>query len=206
MEIQLSWIEWVGFLTALVYLIFSINQSIWLWPLGILSAVFYMIVFYKTNLYADMILQVYYLLVGVYGWLYWKGKQRDENKEKININVVNRKQAIVGFACFSLLYALLVVVLKYLPELFNIPSSDMIYLDAFTTAGSFIATYMLVKKMIEQWVLWIIIDTVAIGMYMYKELYFTSILFFIYTVMAVWGYFSWRKELKLQLICKKIPA
>jgi len=200
MEIQLSWIEWLGFASAIIYIYFSINKKIWLWPTGILSSLFYIGVFFIARLYADMILQVYYLIVSIYGWIIWKSKHNNEDENEFKIIKVSKEIGLKIFGVFVLLYVLLALVLLYLPSLIGVPSSDMPYLDAFTTAGSFVATWMLVKKMIEQWLLWIVIDAVALGMYIYKGLYFTSILFLIYTIMAIWGYYAWRKDLKLQIV------
>ena len=82
LDIQFSWIEWFGFITALIYLYFSVNQKIWLWPMGILTSVFYMVVFFDARLYADMGLQLYYLVVSITGWIIWKSKQQQEQKQK----------------------------------------------------------------------------------------------------------------------------
>ncbi len=197
-DFQLSWVEWIGFVVSLIYLYFSINQKIWLWPMGLLSSVFYMIVFLMVHLYADMILQVYYLVVSVWGWIFWKKKQEDNKTKTIPIKKTSVKDFVnISFA-FVMLYLLLVLVLLKLPSVLNIASSEMPYLDAFTTAGSFVATWMLVKKRIEQWLFWIVIDMVSMGMYIYKGLHPTAILYFIYSVMAVGGYIVWRKEFKSQ--------
>ncbi len=192
----MSLTEWVGFFSALIYLYFSIKQNIWLWPMGIISSLFYMVVFLSAHLYADMILQVYYLIVSVWGWIFWKKKQEESETHTMDIINTSIKDFLWISLAFSLLYIVLVIILLKVPTLIGIASSEMPYLDAFTTAGSFVATWMLVKKRIEQWLLWIVIDLVSIGMYIYKELYLTTVLFFIYTVMAVAGYLMWLKDLK----------
>lgn len=193
---QLSWVEWVGFFSALIYLYFSVNQKIWLWPMGIMSSLFYMVVFFNTHLYADMALQFYYFIVSILGWVLWRDKQIIEGKKKIQIVNTSRKVFVKLFVVFLLLYALLAYLLVWLPPILHIASSDLPYWDAFTTAASFVATWMLTKKMIDQWLIWVVVDVVAMGMYIYKELYLTSILFFIYSAFAVWGYFFWLGDLK----------
>ncbi len=197
-EFILSWTEWVGFVSALIYLYFSVNQKIWLWPMGILSSVFYMVVFFDVQLYADMVLQVYYLVVSIAGWIMWRHKQVEESKEKTKIRVVNKALLINLSASFIVLYVILAFLLIKIPPILNLASSDMPYWDAFTTAASFVATWMLAKKMMEQWLVWIVIDLVAMGMYIYKGLHITALLFFIYSVIAVWGYLSWLKDYKFQ--------
>ncbi len=199
-DFSFSWLEWFGFVSAIIYLYFSVNQKIWLWPMGIVSSLFYMIVFYYTRLYADMILQLYYLVVSIWGWIFWHDRQIDEGNEKIKIQKVTNKTYIRLLVAFCILYVLLAYLLLTVPSALNITASDMPYWDAFTTAGSFVATWMLVKKIIEQWLIWIIIDSVAMGMYMYKGLYFTAFLFLVYSVMAAWGYFAWLKDIKKQSV------
>lgn len=197
-DIQFSWIEWVGFIAALVYLYFSVNQKIWLWPMGIITSAFYMAVFYDARLYADMALQVYYLVVSISGWIMWKSRQDEECRTKTTIIKVNNIMAGKLFFAFVILYGVLAYLLINIPPLLNVEASDLPYWDAFTTAASFVATWMLAKKMIDQWIVWVVVDFVAMGMYVYKGLYVTAILFFIYTIIAVWGYFSWLQDYKKQ--------
>ncbi|GAF04073.1 nicotinamide riboside transporter PnuC [Saccharicrinis fermentans] len=192
----LSWGEWFGFITALVYLYFSINQKIWLWPMGILTSAFYMSVFFDARLYADMVLQIYYLVVSIYGWIIWKNRQSDEQVDKIMIVKVNKSMLFKLLLAFGVLYVALAFILIVVPPFIGIAASDLPFWDAFTTAASFVATWMLAKKIIDQWLVWIVIDFVSMGMYFYKGLYVTGFLFFVYTVMAIWGYFSWLRDYK----------
>ncbi len=195
---EFSWMEGIGAFAALVYLYFSINQKIWLWPMGILTSAFYMAVFFDARLYADMILQVYYLVVSVMGWMIWRNRQEEEHQEITQILKTSKQMALMLLLAFVILYAALTWALIKVPSMINIAASDMPYWDAFTTAASFVATWMLAKKLIEQWLIWVVVDFVAMAMYLYKGLYITAILFVIYTVMAIWGYFAWLRYLKLQ--------
>lgn len=195
---EFSWMEGIGAFAALVYLYFSINQKIWLWPMGILTSAFYMAVFFDARLYADMILQVYYLVVSLMGWMIWSNRQKEENQETTRILKTSKKRAFMLFFAFVMLYAALAWALINVPSMINIAASDVPYWDAFTTAASFVATWMLAKKLIEQWLIWIVVDFVAMAMYLYKGLYVTAILFVVYTVMAIWGYYAWLRHLKLQ--------
>jgi len=193
---QFSWVEWVGFFSALIYLYFSINQRIWLWPMGIISSLFYIVVFFNNQLYADMVLQFYYFIVSIIGWILWRDKQITEGKKKTQIIRMSKKVFVILFVVFVLLYVLLTYLLITLPSMLHISSSELPYWDAFTTAAGFVATWMLVKKMIDQWLIWVVVDIVAMAMYVYKELYPTSVLYFIYSIFAVWGYFYWLGDLK----------
>jgi len=190
--VQDNYTEILAAIAGLVYLYFSINQLIWLWPLGILGSVLYTIVFFHAGLYADMSLQIYYFTVSIYGWYHWKyGKKKDEEQ----LPVIR-----IGTSTYGIL--ILVTILLTISSGYVLDHyfhSSIPYWDAFTTAGSIVATWMLARKMLENWVFWIVIDFVALGTYIYKELYATAALFLVYTVMAIIGYNIWKRDLKGQL-------
>ena len=189
-------IEILGVATALAYLYFSVRQKIWLWPLGILTSLFYIYVFFEGNLYADMGLQIYYLVISFYGWYFWLFGGKNNIRNSLKVTELGTKLSLSLIGTGIIIYWLLVFALKTIPPLLDIPASDLLYWDAFTTAASVIATWMLARKILEQWLVWIIIDTVSMGMYIYKGLYLTSGLFFVYTLIAVYGYFEWKKDTK----------
>jgi nicotinamide mononucleotide transporter len=182
-------IEVLGAITGLIYLYFSIKQNIWLWPLGIITSLLYVYVFFQSKFYAGMSLQVYYFAISIYGWYFW---QRGNNKGKDNKLPVIRVKGI-EWIIFILITLVLSLVFGYFLD--NYTDSPLPYWDAFTTSGSVVATWMLVRKYLEQWLFWIVIDLVSIGTYIYKGLFPTVILFSVYTVMAYIGYKQWRKEL-----------
>mgnify|MGYP006299918491 CR=1 FL=1 len=189
-----NYIEVLGALTGLIYLYFSLNQIIWLWLLGIITSALYIFVFFNSGLYADMGLQVYYLIISVYGWIHWlKGGKTEKNPEeknaKLPVSSLKRKYIIALIVITGIMTILLGMLLS------EIKNSSIPYWDAFTTSGSIIATWMLARKYIENWIFWIIIDLIAMGTYVYKGLYPTVILFFVYTLMAVIGYIEWKKDL-----------
>lgn len=187
--------EVLGVLFALIYLWFSIRQNIWLWPFGLLTSFFYILVFYHSRLYADMGLQVYYLVISVYGWYHWLYGGKSDQKDALPVTRTTKQQGIRLFLITFVIYWILAALLTYLPGWLGIPGSQMIYWDAFTTAGSVVATWMLARKILEHWMIWIVVDLVSMGMYIYKGLYLTSFLFIVYTVMAVVGFLEWKKDL-----------
>jgi len=189
--------EILGVLFAFVYLWFSIRQKIWLWPFGLLTSFFYILVFYHSRLYADMGLQGYYLAVSLYGWYHWLYGGKKEEHDTLPVSRTTRRQGGMLLLVTFVIYWILVALLTFLPRWLEIPSSQMIYWDAFTTAGSIVATWMLARKMLEHWLLWIVIDLVSLGMYLYKELYLTAFLFLVYTAMAVVGFREWKKGMIL---------
>jgi nicotinamide mononucleotide transporter len=184
-----NYIELLGALLSLVYLFLSIRQSILLWPVGILSAVLYMIVFFQTKFYADMGLNGYYFFISIYGWITWRSASRGKG---FGIPVVH--VGVIRGVLLLLIVLLLFFAIGYLLD--NYTDSPIPYWDAFTTAGSIVATWMLTKKIIEHWILWVLIDIVSLGLYLYRGLFPTAVLFAIYTTMAVVGYIQWRRSMK----------
>lgn len=191
--LTLNYIEVLGALTGLIYLYFSINQIIWLWPLGLVTSGLYIYVFYHSGLFADMGLQVYYLLISLYGWHHWLtgGKNKTNVDHKSELPVSSLRPIYIGI--LILITISMTVLLGLL--LSEIKNSSIPYWDAFTTSGSIVATWMLARKYIQNWIFWIIIDFVAMGTYIYKGLYPTVILFLVYTLMAFIGYRKWKKDM-----------
>lgn len=187
-------IEIFGLVSALAYLYFSIKQNVLLWPLGLISAFIYIYIYFNVNLYADMGLQVYYVIISVYGWGYWantKNNNSNEN-ETSKVQFTDLKTGIFLFFTTVLIFIFIAFILK------NYTNSDLPYWDALTTSAGITATWMLARKYIEHWILWVIIDSISMGMYIYKELYITALLFIIYTAMAVVGYIQWKNSLNLK--------
>ncbi len=186
--LQTHWIEIVGAILSLIYLYLSIKAKVSLWFFGIISSIFYIVVFYQTKLYADMSLQFYYVFISIYGWIHWKhGKL--ENEELTIAIMTNRDwlNTIVGTV---------VVYVVYYHFLANCTDSTITKSDALVGAMSVIGTWMLAKKFLENWLMWILADGLCIGLYLYKELYPTAILFVIYTFMAGVGYWEWKKTIQ----------
>jgi len=185
-----NYIELLGAIFGLLYIILSIRQNIWCWPVGLITSALYIYVFYITKFYADMGLQVYYLVVSIYGWYFWLFGGKSKKTDDLKISSVKFNLSIYLVIATVVLFGIIAYILV------NYTDSEIPYWDAFTTAGSFIATWMLARKIIEHWLVWIIIDAVSLGLYIYKGLYATVILFAVYTVLAVTGYIEWKKELK----------
>jgi len=198
-ESIISWtssniIELSGALLGILYIFFSIRQHILTWPTGLLTSLLYIYVFFKSGFYADMGLQWYYAFISIYGWYYWlRGDQKVKNEKEANVPVKRSSTELLKkiTGATILIYAvILFILLKY-------TDSDVPFMDSLTTALSIVATWMLAKKYIEHWLIWIFTDLVSAGLYVYKGLWPTVILFIVYTVMAVTGYYEWKKNLKI---------
>lgn len=185
-----NWIEIVGVTTGLLYIILSVRQSIWCWIFGIISSGLYLFVFFNSKIYADMTLQLYYVVMGVYGWWHWSRADKKSGSTKILVTSLTLRSASILFALTS---ALFFVIAWFLIQFTDSPVP---WIDAFTTSLSFTATWMLARKILEHWVIWIIVDAVSVGLYFYRGLYVSIILFAALTILAVYGYFEWKKEWK----------
>ena len=181
-----NYIEVLGAVLGLVYIFLSIRQNIFTWPVGLLTSALYIYVFFKTKFYADMALQVYYVGVSIYGWYYWmKGNPGKENKLQV---VHTPRKFRIPLMIISMVFFLFIAwILK------NFTDSPIPFWDAFTTAFSLTATWMLARKYLETWLIWIVVDIVSTILYAVKDLWATVILFTVYTGMAAVGYFQWRK-------------
>ncbi len=185
-----NYVEVLGVITSLVYLYFSVRQIIWLWPFGIISSALFILIFFNGKFYADMGLQVYYVGVSIYGWIYWSrgGISRNE-KSSLPVCRISSQLALVLSVTGIVIMLGIVYILK------NFTDSDVPWGDGFTTAGSIVATWMLARKVLEHWLVWIFVDSVAAGLYFYKGLYPSFLLYLIFTIIAVIGYFHWKKSL-----------
>ena len=188
-------IELLGAFLGLLYIFFSIKQHILTWPTGLLTSLLYVIVFFQSGFYADMGLQVYYVFISIYGWYFWLKGGKKENAQK------GRQIPVRKTPLKILLYSIPVTAAIYIVLLFvllNFTDSTVPYMDSLTTALSITATYMLAKKYIEHWLIWVFVDIFSAGLYVYKNLWPTVVLFLVYTIMAVIGYKNWEKDLKEQ--------
>jgi nicotinamide mononucleotide transporter len=190
---MLDWIstnivEIIGTLSGFIFLYFEIKQSKWLWPVGLFSALMYIYVFFMAKFYADMGLQFYYVFISIYGWFHWS---RSNSQNKVELNVSSLKMPLF----FKLLLASLFIYIGISFILVNYTDSPLPYWDSFTTALSIVATWMLARKILEQWLVWVLVDAVSMGLYLYKQLYPTAVLFAVFTVLALYGYYLWKKDM-----------
>jgi nicotinamide mononucleotide transporter len=193
--LQLHYLELIAVITGLLYIFYTIRENILLWLFGILSSGLYIWIFFKSGIYAYSILYVYYVLIGFYGWYNWSVKK--ESPEKLPESIPVHKATGRYLSSCIIVTCLLSIPLYFLLKKFT--TSDMAMADALLTSGGMVATWMLTQKLIEQWLFWIIIDLLSMGVMIYKELYPSALLFLVYTLLAVKGYIAWKKELKVTI-------
>ncbi|MBN1951736.1 MAG: nicotinamide mononucleotide transporter [Bacteroidales bacterium] len=189
--LSVNYIELLATLTGLIYIIFSVRGKMLLWLFGFISSALFVIVFFRSRIYADMGINVYYVLVSIYGWFHWKYDKK-RNQKTLPYARLDFRTALYLLGVSILVFIFIAFILDKLTD------SDIPLPDAFTTAFSITATWMLARKIIEQWLIWIVVDLVSAGLYIYKELYPSVLLFLTYTVLAYVGYKTWVREWKIQ--------
>lgn len=178
--------EFFGTLTGLIYVLLVIRQNPLCWPVGIINAAFYLWVFFTAKLYADSTLQGIYIILCAYGWWLWI--RGDSGESKISISKLPKQQIV---SC-SVILVFGSAILGYFFR--SHTDADLPYLDSFATITSLVAQWMTSKKYLENWKLWIGVNTLYVGMYIYKHLYMTAGLYFLFFILAIQGYRVWSKE------------
>jgi nicotinamide mononucleotide transporter len=193
MEQLLKWlsgnyIELLGAILGIGYVIFSIRQNILTWPVGLLSSVLYVWIFFDSKLYADMGLQMYYMFISIYGWHEWLKGNQDKTQEKLEVSRLSLKLGliltVISLVIFWMIWLILI----------NYTDSQVPIADSLATSLSIVATWMLARKILEHWLVWIFVDAFSIGLFIYKDLLPTVFLFVVYTIMAVVGFIAWKKD------------
>ncbi|TWX51060.1 nicotinamide riboside transporter PnuC [Colwellia hornerae] len=185
--------ELLAVISALFYVVLAAKENIWCWPAALVSTVIYSVIFYDVYLWMDALLQVYYLAMAVFGWYCWRNVSPAQNNATNNRN----KSTVLTIQSWSLLFHLKVVVLLTACSLAvgwlmdNYTPTHFPYLDSATTVFAVFATYLVTKKVLENWLYWIVIDFVSIYLYLEKGLQPTAVLFGLYVVMAMVGYAIW---------------
>ena len=184
---QLSILEALGVIFGLLSVWFAKRESILVFPTGIISVMIYVYLCFNTRLYADMGINGYYFVMSVYGWYYWSRKDAADHQTPITRN--SRTDWIWTISMLFISFIILSQLLLHLTD------SDVPIIDALTTAIFFVGMQLMAKKKIENWLAWIVGDFISIPLYYYKGLVLTSFQFFIFFIIAILGYISWKKTL-----------
>jgi len=182
--------EVLAVVLAVAYLVLAIRQIIWCWAAAAVSTLLYLYIMFEARLYMESVLQLFYLAMAGYGWYQWR--QGGEGGSALSVSTWPWRAHVV--AVISVL--LLVVISGELLTRYS--NAALPFLDSLTTWGAVVATFMVTRKILENWIYWFVIDAVSIVLYLDRELYFTAALFAGYLVMIVIGYRSWRASMKEQ--------
>ena len=197
-----NYIEVFGAAAGILYVFLEIRQTIWLWPVGIITSAVYIWVFFTGKLYADMSLQVYYLVISILGWYWWtrsksgikdnslRGNNDEEKGDLLQVTRLRFRTGMILSACFVFLFAGMLIILTRFSD------SPVPGRDSFITSLSVVATWMLARKIYEHWFLWIIVNGVATALFLTRGLYPTVVLYTVYGIMSFAGLAEWKKSLR----------
>lgn len=183
-------LEILGVVLGVTYLIFELKAWWPLWIISIIMPINSLFVYFNAGLYADFAIDVYYVLAAIYGLMVWlRGNSKKQKKELPISTTPPEAWPVLAAVCSVLLVAIAFVLKKWTP-------STVPWADSFTTALSIVAMWMLSRKWIEQWWVWFVVDAASSALYIYKGIYFYAGLYLLYTVLAAYGYFKWRRMME----------
>ncbi|WP_223787198.1 nicotinamide riboside transporter PnuC [Marinicella meishanensis] len=176
--------EAVAVLAAIMYLVLAIKENIWCWLFAFISTAIYIYLFHRVSLLSESLLNVYYLLMAVYGWYQWRQGQQQQPREIVRWPLRKHLALIAGTA-------MAVPILGYTTSQWG---AAMPYLDAFTTCFAVLATVMVAHKVLENWHYWLVINVLSVYLFASKDLYLTAALFALYVILTIIGYVNWNRH------------
>lgn len=186
-------LEYFGVITGFLYLLLEIRQHKAMWVVGFLTSLVYVFIFFFAKIYADMGLNIYYVAISIYGFKKWTDTKNNATGEIVSDHTILYRHItwplFAGITSSILaIYAILYYVLRTFTDS-PIPAGD-----AFTTSVGIVATWMLARRIIEHWIFWVIVNLVSVYLYYLRGLYPTMFLYICYAILAVAGYFTWKKK------------
>jgi len=186
--IQSGWLEWAGVFTGILCVWLAAKNNILNWPIAIVSVLIYTLIFFETRLYSDMGLQVYFLLMNIYGWYFWS-KKKNAGEQPTPVISITKLEVILS--------VIAVILLTLIPGflLHQNTKAAYPYIDSFCTACSLVAQVFLARKVLQNWLIWIFVDIIYVAVYLSKGLYPTAMMYTLYIYIAWMGYQEWKKTL-----------
>ncbi|MFL5613434.1 MAG: nicotinamide riboside transporter PnuC [Gemmatimonadaceae bacterium] len=194
----MSTLEWIAAIAGAVSVYLSARENIWSWPTAIVNVGLYIIVFRRAGLYSDMGLQVVYLVLSIYGWYEWLYGGHDRTKLTVS-RATMREWALTLPVALVFWFALA----RYTATL---PGVALPYVDSCLTTISLVAQWMMTRKILENWILWIVADIAYVPMYVYKKLPVTAALYALFLVLAVVGLRAWWRSYRAHGLIEPLPA
>ncbi len=198
-------LEAIATLFGLLSVYFSIKKNIWVYPTGIISTILYVYILFNFGLLGDMMINAYYTVMSVYGWILWSKSSTDHIH--VEVSWTTKKEWILCGILFFLSLILVTIIYYYKPFIdnqFSMIDVDLglyhldwaNWMDIFTTSIFLVGMWLMAKRRIENWIFWIIGDLICIPMMLYKGLGITSVQYLVFTAMATIGYMQWKKNYK----------
>lgn len=181
-------LETSGVITGILCVYLAAKNKIWNWPFAIISVIIYIFIFGDARLYADMGLQVYFLIMNFYGWYFWARKDAGEKTPVSSITPKEIILSVIGVIFFTAGLGFF---------LYKRTDASFPFIDSFCTACSLVAQIFLARKVMENWLIWIFVDIIYVGVYLAKDLHLTAGMYALYIYIAALGYKEWRKEYRL---------
>jgi nicotinamide mononucleotide transporter len=185
-------------ITAIIFGLLSVwfakKDKIWVFPTGIINTAIYIYLLWKWTLLGDMMINFYYVAMSIYGWYHWTRKK--DNVVEFPISRMTLAEKKVSIVIFALTILFVIMVYTFFDKFTHWTS----YVDTLVTGIFFVGMWLMAKRKIENWLLWIIGDIISIPMYFVKGYSFTSIQYLIFTVIAIYGYIEWKKTLQLKIL------
>ena len=191
----ITWLELVAFVLAVAMVVLNIRVNALAWPLAIASSLLYFLLFWRSRLYGDASLQVFFALIAGWGWWQWL-RGSDESGRPLRVRRLGRHGRIVALVLLACAWPALALFLRRFTD------TDVPWWDAFPTAASVLGQWLLGRKYVENWPTWIVVNVVATALFAYKGLWLTVVLYAVFIVMSVIG---WRAWLRL-LPAARVPA
>ena len=197
-------LEAVAAFFGLLSVFFSVKRNIWVYPTGIISTTIYVYILFNFGLLGDMLINVYYSIMSIYGWISWN---KNTENQIISVDFAKKKDWLVGLILFVLSFIAVCGVYYFKPFIDNHFSMNGVslgfqqldwanWLDIFTTSLFLIGMWFMAKRKVENWLFWIVGDLICIPMMLYKGLGITSLQYLVFTIMAVMGYLEWLKQVR----------
>jgi len=188
-----SYIEFTGSLAGVAAVWLATRSNILTWPLGLINIILFFLIFWQVSLYSDVFLQVYFFIISIYGWINWSREQ----KEHIPLWRLSSYQRWITFTVTVLLTLMMGFLMSHIhhvfPDLFENPAAFP-YADSFVAVTSVIANTLMAKRIVENWILWILVNLFGVTIYFLKDIIFVSIEYLIFLGLAIVGHFHWRRE------------
>ncbi len=181
--IDFGWEQWLAVLFNVLYVIFAARENIWCWFFGMIGVSLLFVIYLDVRLYSDALLQVFYFIMSVYGWYSWKHQS--------NTSSAIHRISIKSHFNYLLLGTSAAILMGFFWKYFG---AALPFIDAFTTSFSIIATFLVARKVLENWIYWMVIDAICVCVYWSRDIPLIALLFILYTVLAIYGWFIWRKS------------
>ena len=183
-------LEITAVLFGVVSVLFARKNNILVYPTGLISTLIFIYILYNFKLYGEFIINIYYSVMSILGWYFWS--RRNNGQEEFPISIMNLKEYKISAIIFTVTLLFIALVYHFFDKFTNLTA----YVDAFTTALFFVGMWLMAKRKIENWIVWIIADIISVPLYFFKGLTVSSLQFIVFTIIAILGYKEWKRFLQ----------